>query len=36
MKRLCDILRMMFDHTFWHEFIELRVREKTRIMYGYE
>lgn len=32
MKRLCEILRIMFDQAFWREFIELDMREETRVM----
>ena len=33
MKRLCEILRIMFDHALWREFIELDMREETRMMH---
>ena len=33
MKGLCGILRIMFDHAFWREFIELDVREEAQMMH---
>ena len=36
MKRLCEILRIMFDRAFWREFIDLDMREETRMMHDYE
>ena len=33
MKRLCEILRTMFDRAFWREFIDLDMREETRMMH---
>ena len=36
MKRLCEILRVMFDRAFWHEFIELDMREEAQMMHDYE
>ena len=29
MKRLCEIVRIMFDRVFWREFTELDMREET-------
>ena len=36
MKRPCEILRIMFDRAFWREFIDLDMREETRMMHDYE
>lgn len=36
MKRLFEILLIMFDRAFWREFIELDMREETRMMHDYE
>ena len=36
MKRLCKILRIMFDSAFWREFIELDMREEVQMMHDYE
>ena len=36
MKRLFEILRIMFDRAFWHKFIDLDMREETRMMHDYE
>ena len=33
MKRLCEILRIMFDRAFCREFIDLDMREETRMMH---
>ena len=33
MKRLCEILRIMFDRAFWREFIDLDMREEARMMH---
>lgn len=33
MKRLCEVLRIMFDHAFCREFIDLGMREETRMMH---
>ena len=32
MKRLCEILRIMFDRAFWREFIELDMRFPSHMM----
>lgn len=34
-KRITEILRIMFDHAFWREFIELDMREETRMMHDW-
>ena len=33
MKRLCEVLRIMFDRAFWREFIELDMHEETGMMH---
>ena len=33
MKRFYEVLRIMFDRAFWREFIELDMREETRMMH---
>ncbi len=33
MKRQFEILRIMFDRAFWREFIDLYMREETRMMH---
>lgn len=33
MKRLLEISRIVFDRAFWREFIELDMREETRMMH---
>ena len=33
MKRLREILRIMFDRVFWREFIDLDMREETSMMH---
>jgi len=33
MKRMCKILRVMLDRALWREFIELDMREETRMMH---
>ena len=33
MKRLREILRIMFDRAFWREFIDLDMREEIRMMH---
>lgn len=34
MKRLCEILRIMFDRAFWLDFIEADMHEEIRMMHG--
>ena len=36
MRWVCEIIKIMFDHAFWREFIELDMREETRMMHEYE
>ena len=36
MRRFFEILRIMFDRAIWREFIDLDMREETRMMYDYE
>jgi len=31
---MIEILRIMLDRAFWREFIELDMREETRMMHG--
>ena len=33
MIRMVEVLRIMFDQAFWREFIELDMREETRMMH---
>ena len=33
MKRLCEVLQIMFDRAFWREFIELDMREEAQMMH---
>ena len=33
---MVEVLRIMFDQAFWREFIELDMREETRMMHDYE
>lgn len=35
MIRMIEILRIMFDRALWREFIELDMREETRMMQGW-
>ena len=32
---MIEILRILFDRSFWREFIELDMREETRMMHGW-
>lgn len=36
MKRVCEIMKIMFNSMFWMEFFEQDMREESRIMYDYE
>jgi len=35
MKRLCEILSIIFDRAFWREFIDLDMREEARMMHDW-
>jgi len=33
MRRMVEVLRVLFDMSFWREFIDLDMREETRMMH---
>ena len=35
MNRALDMFRVLFDLSFWNEFIELDMREETRMMHDW-
>ena len=36
MRRLCEILRALFNFAFWRDFAENDVREESRMLHEYE
>lgn len=35
-RRMIEIFGIRFDHVFWRKFIDLDLREETRMMHYYE
>ena len=35
-KKMLDVLRTLFDMSFWREFIDADMREESRMMHDYE